>query len=305
MRDAALRVLPDMYATSPRCLARIPGSRGLWRSSPPTPRRLLSSLGGAGTVRHRRQARGSSRASAATTTTTLATASTDSGWGVRYYVAGVKTPETIAVLGGGLTGLTTAWYLTRVLPQAKITLYEASDRLGGWIDTEQVNVQSPDGKKGTVRFERAARMVKPQKSGRIARYDDLVFFDMVRLCCCLMLSESLLLTVIPPGSARLPTSTWPRNLSTATRLGPSPATFTTRIAWSPSLIYPRSAISFTRPSAISTGRSRSPSSKTFFPHYFSSYLVDETASIRSRYGSTRKTYRWESSSRGGSAGAAW
>jgi oxygen-dependent protoporphyrinogen oxidase len=84
------------------------------------------------------------------------------------------------VLGGGLTGLTTAWYLTRALPNAKITIHEASDRLGGWIDTEKAEVTTPDGKTGTVHFDRAARMVKPQLSGPVPRWDDLIFFDMVR-----------------------------------------------------------------------------------------------------------------------------
>jgi oxygen-dependent protoporphyrinogen oxidase len=99
------------------------------------------------------------------------------------------------VLGGGLTGLTTAWYLTRALPKAKITLYEASDRLGGWIDKEKVDVKTPDGQEGTVHFERAARMIKPQTgSSPLPRWDDLVFFEMVRpsACCCLAYKSCLL-----------------------------------------------------------------------------------------------------------------
>ncbi len=89
-------------------------------------------------------------------------------------------PRNIAILGGGLTGLTAAWYLARAMPQAKITLYEASGRLGGWIDTEKVEVEGGDGRKGTVYLERAARMVKPLTgSGRVPRWDDVVFFDLV------------------------------------------------------------------------------------------------------------------------------
>jgi len=90
-------------------------------------------------------------------------------------------PAHIAVLGGGLTGLTTAFYLSEFLPSTKITLYEASDRLGGWIETKEVEVQTPDGIKGTVRFEGAARMVKPQTqlSGP-PKWDDLIFYELVR-----------------------------------------------------------------------------------------------------------------------------
>jgi oxygen-dependent protoporphyrinogen oxidase len=82
------------------------------------------------------------------------------------------------VLGGGLTGLTTAYYLTKFLPDARVTIYEASNRLGGWVDTEQVAVKTPDGKKGTVRFERGARVVSPLFNS-LARWDDLVLYELV------------------------------------------------------------------------------------------------------------------------------
>ncbi|KAJ2894588.1 oxygen-dependent protoporphyrinogen oxidase [Coemansia aciculifera] len=42
------------------------------------------------------------------------------------------------VLGGGVSGLSTAWYLAQRLPRtATITVVEGSDRLGGWVRTEQ------------------------------------------------------------------------------------------------------------------------------------------------------------------------
>lgn len=85
------------------------------------------------------------------------------------------------MLGGGLTGLATAFYLTLALPRARITIYEASNRLGGWIDTEKANVTTPDGDVVTVHFERAARMVKPLVHARVPKFDDLVFFELVRL----------------------------------------------------------------------------------------------------------------------------
>jgi oxygen-dependent protoporphyrinogen oxidase len=92
-----------------------------------------------------------------------------------------RPPRDIAVLGAGLTGLTTAWYLTRALPEARITIYEEQKRVGGWINTDKAKVKTPDGKEGTVLFEHAARMVKPQAAaGPIPRWDDLVFFDLVR-----------------------------------------------------------------------------------------------------------------------------
>jgi len=101
------------------------------------------------------------------------------------YPPGWKHPRSIAVLGGGLTGLSTAWYLSRWMPNARITVFEASDRLGGWIDTETVPVTTPDGKEGTVSFERGARMIQIPRKGT-PKFDDMVFYEMVRYfshCC--------------------------------------------------------------------------------------------------------------------------
>jgi oxygen-dependent protoporphyrinogen oxidase len=46
-------------------------------------------------------------------------------------------PKRIAVIGGGLSGLATAFYLDRFSPDAAVTLLEASGRLGGVIRTER------------------------------------------------------------------------------------------------------------------------------------------------------------------------
>ena len=75
----------------------------------------------------------------------------------------------IAVLGGGITGLASAHYLTRELPNAKITLYEGSDRLGGWLRSKQINIGN-----GTVVFEQGPRTLRPSTSAA------MVTLDMVR-----------------------------------------------------------------------------------------------------------------------------
>lgn len=92
-------------------------------------------------------------------------------------ISNSEPPKDIAVLGGGLTGLTTAYYLTRFHPEAKITLYESGDRLGGWIDTEQVEVKNSEGEDVTISFERGARAVSPQSA--LTRWEDFVLYDMV------------------------------------------------------------------------------------------------------------------------------
>ncbi len=43
----------------------------------------------------------------------------------------------IAIIGGGITGLSSAWFLIKKYPGAKITLFEKGPRLGGWIQTSQ------------------------------------------------------------------------------------------------------------------------------------------------------------------------
>lgn len=59
------------------------------------------------------------------------------------------------MLGGGLTGLTTAFKLSQELPDAKITLFEKSNRLGGWVDSEVVKVDD-----GEVLFEWGPRTLR-------------------------------------------------------------------------------------------------------------------------------------------------
>ncbi|RSM18567.1 hypothetical protein CDV31_002496 [Fusarium ambrosium] len=96
--------------------------------------------------------------------------------GRRAYTTEPKDAD-IAVLGGGLTGLSAAYYLAKKLPStANITLYESTDRLGGWIKTDRVPVDL-GGKKGTVLFERGARSLT-SLAGNTFRYDDLVLYDL-------------------------------------------------------------------------------------------------------------------------------
>lgn len=64
-------------------------------------------------------------------------------------------PEKIAVLGGGITGLASAHYLARERPDARITVYEGSSRMGGWLQSKQVEVE-----KGTVLFESGPRTLR-------------------------------------------------------------------------------------------------------------------------------------------------
>src|SRR5512147_2731435 len=44
----------------------------------------------------------------------------------------------IVIIGGGIAGLSAAYYATKKIPDAQITLIESSDRWGGKITTDRV-----------------------------------------------------------------------------------------------------------------------------------------------------------------------
>ena len=75
----------------------------------------------------------------------------------------------VAVIGGGITGLTTAYYISLYIPQAKITIYDKSDKLGGWMSSEKLAV-----KDGHVLFEWGPRTLRPDLAGSGAATANLV-----------------------------------------------------------------------------------------------------------------------------------
>lgn len=86
--------------------------------------------------------------------------------------------KNIAVIGGGITGLSTAHYLAKYAnPGTTVTLYEASDRLGGWLRTEHVEFEHK-GQTATVRFERGPRTLRSFAKDTW-KMDDIVLFDLV------------------------------------------------------------------------------------------------------------------------------
>lgn len=52
--------------------------------------------------------------------------------------------------------MSTAWYLARFAPGVPITVYEQSERLGGWLRSKQVEYEG-----GTVLFEQGPRTIRP------------------------------------------------------------------------------------------------------------------------------------------------
>ncbi|CAG8495603.1 15242_t:CDS:1, partial [Acaulospora morrowiae] len=64
-------------------------------------------------------------------------------------------PQHFVILGGGISGLTAAWYLALNAPlTTKITLLEASNRFGGWIQSTRVG-------EDRILFEQGPRTLRP------------------------------------------------------------------------------------------------------------------------------------------------
>ncbi|KAF9995914.1 hypothetical protein BGZ79_010369 [Entomortierella chlamydospora] len=67
----------------------------------------------------------------------------------------------IAVIGGGISGLSTAWYLARTAPpNVAITLLEGSKRTGGWLQSDRIS--DPQNPGGSILLERGPRSLRPQ-----------------------------------------------------------------------------------------------------------------------------------------------
>jgi protoporphyrinogen/coproporphyrinogen III oxidase len=69
-------------------------------------------------------------------------------------------PKRIAVLGGGIAGLSSAYFLKKEFPQCKITIFEAREQTGGWIKSMRANLPPESGHKGNVLFELGPRTLR-------------------------------------------------------------------------------------------------------------------------------------------------
>ncbi|KAF1963821.1 Protoporphyrinogen oxidase [Byssothecium circinans] len=74
----------------------------------------------------------------------------------RRYASTAAYPENIAVLGGGISGLASAYFVSKEFPNSKITVYEAGKEVGGWIKSKRVHVPG-----GNVLFEYGPRTLRP------------------------------------------------------------------------------------------------------------------------------------------------
>jgi protoporphyrinogen oxidase len=66
--------------------------------------------------------------------------------------------QNVAILGAGITALSAAYHLLLTPNPPKITIYEKSDRVGGWLQSKYVDLK--DGS-GSVLFETGPRNIRP------------------------------------------------------------------------------------------------------------------------------------------------
>lgn len=49
-------------------------------------------------------------------------------------------PRHIGVVGGGISGLSSAFHLARRFPSTQITIFEKQSRLGSWLKSEKIEI---------------------------------------------------------------------------------------------------------------------------------------------------------------------
>jgi uncharacterized protein with NAD-binding domain and iron-sulfur cluster len=93
-------------------------------------------------------------------------------------------PKSIAILGGGLSGLSSAFHLSRRFPTTKLTLIEKQTRLGGWVRSQRVTIKE----KASILLEAGPRTLRPNSKSvlELVMYSILFFFEIywwVELMC--------------------------------------------------------------------------------------------------------------------------
>lgn len=70
-------------------------------------------------------------------------------------------PSSIAILGGGLTGLSAAFHLSHRFAAAQITLLNKDIHFGGWVNSRRAKLTLEDGRETSVLLEAGPRTLRP------------------------------------------------------------------------------------------------------------------------------------------------
>jgi len=87
----------------------------------------------------------------------------------------------IAVLGGGLSGLSSAFHLSRRFPDSLITLFERKPSPGGWVSSERVQVRDADGNSAEILLESGPRTLRPNAKSLLELVRPRVLLNTVRV----------------------------------------------------------------------------------------------------------------------------
>ena len=74
----------------------------------------------------------------------------------RFSSTSAAYPKDIAVLGGGISGLSSAHFVAEEFPDSRITIFESTKKGGGWLQSQRVEVPG-----GDVLFEYGPRTLRP------------------------------------------------------------------------------------------------------------------------------------------------
>lgn len=106
-------------------------------------------------------------------------------------------PTSIAVVGGGITGLSSAFHLSRRFPQAQIRVFEKLRREGGWIRSQRVDVQGYNGEKASVLLESGPRTLRPNSGAVLELVRTSVVHETPGLSCmCCRIISCVKVTLI-------------------------------------------------------------------------------------------------------------
>jgi oxygen-dependent protoporphyrinogen oxidase len=96
-------------------------------------------------------------------------------------------PTRIAVIGGGLTGLSAAFHAARRFPRAQVVLFERNQRIGGWVRSHRVEVEAPaasgsENVKASILLECGPRTLRPAVDGSGRAVLELVRGSLCPIC---------------------------------------------------------------------------------------------------------------------------
>ena len=90
----------------------------------------------------------------------------------------------VAVIGGGITGLATAYYISEIPGGPQVTLYESGPRLGGWLRSTSIDVGN-----GNVIFEQGPRNLRPSTPSGLVTLQLVSSPDLIAVALCLFNSQ--------------------------------------------------------------------------------------------------------------------